>query len=225
MSLKIFALLASCAMLAAACAPKSKNTDAPAVVWKLDNVESIGGHKVAFVGGAPEVADGALRFDGKSQGVLLPVFPVSGWRAFTIELDVFPEAGGEFEQRMFHGGPPDNTARAMIELRSNPDGSWFLDTYLRDRNNRRLALIDEKKTRPSGRWYTIRLVYDGKLMSHYVDGVLEDEGAVELAVMPEGVVSLGVRQNEVNWFKGRLREARFWPVARRDAIQSDVSKR
>lgn len=214
MRLKIYALLATCMISFTACSRKSGDAHAP-VVWKLDNVEKIGGVKAAALDNAPEIFDGALRFDGKSQGLLLPALPIAGWQAFTIELDVYPEAGGEFEQRFFHGGPPEGP-RVMVELRSNPDGSWFLDTHIRDVAGRRLTLIDERKTHPSGRWYTVRLVYDGKTMSHFVDGMLEGEVTGDVALpMPESAVSLGVRQNRVSWFKGMMREARFWPEARR----------
>lgn len=173
----------------------------------------IGGLNATVIGNAPEVFDGALRFDGKSQGLLLPAMPVAGWRAFTIELDIFPEAGGEFEQRFFHGGSSQGP-RVMVELRSNSDGNWYLDTHIRDAAGRRMTLIDPKKTHPSGRWHTVRLVYDGKMMSHHVNGVLEGEAEADVAMpIPGSAVSLGVRQNRINWFKGMMREVRFWPDA------------
>ena len=62
-------------------------------------------------------------------------------------------------------------------------------------------------------WYWVALVYDGKRMSHYIDGVLELEGEVAFAPMAAGRTSLGVRQNLVSWFKGGIAEARFTPAA------------
>jgi hypothetical protein len=213
MRFTILALLSMCVLVFSACSPDSSGNARAPVVWKLDNVGKIGGLKAEALDNAPSVVNGALHFDGKSQGLLLPAFPVAGWKAFTIELEIFPEAGGGFEQRFFHGGT--GGGRAMVELRSKPDGSWYLDTHITGDNGNRVTLIDEKKTYPSGRWYTIRLVYDGETMSHYVDGVKEGEGRLAVAPLPAGAVSLGVRQNKVSWFKGAMREVRFWPEARR----------
>jgi hypothetical protein len=226
MNITVFIVSGFCLGFPSAGSP-GKDTEPAPIVWKFDSQLNAGEITPKVIRNAPQVKipscenngkseDGAknapaLVFDGKSQGLLMPVFPVAGCKAFTIEVDIFPEAGGEFEQRFFHAGAVDG-ARALLELRSNPDGSWYLDTYLRDAKGTGLALVDAKKTHPSGRWHTVALMYDGdaETMSHYVDGVKEKEDKLTIAPMPDGCVSLGVRQNKVCWFKGMIREVRFW---------------
>jgi acetyl esterase/lipase len=46
-------------------------------------------------------------------------------------------------------------------------------------------------------------------MSHYVDGVLEATGAVAFKPLGRGRTSIGVRQNRVSWFKGRIHTIRI----------------
>jgi acetyl esterase/lipase len=48
-------------------------------------------------------------------------------------------------------------------------------------------------------------------MSHYVDGRREASGPVAFKALGPGRTSIGVRQNRVSWFKGRIREVRFTP--------------
>jgi hypothetical protein len=75
------------------------------------------------------------------------------------------------------------------------------------------------------------LVYDGTIMSHYVDGAKEQESAVAFGPMQAGRTSLGVRLNQVFWFKGCIAEVRFHsravPAARlqRNAKRSSGSSR
>ena len=57
------------------------------------------------------------------------------------------------------------------------------------------------------------LVYDGREMSHYVNGVRELSGTVAFGPLAKGRTSLGVRQNLVYWFKGRIRSLRITPTA------------
>ena len=54
-------------------------------------------------------------------------------------------------------------------------------------------------------WHTAALAYDGRTMSHYVDGVREAGGDVTFAPLGPGRTALGARLNNVSWFKGRMR--------------------
>lgn len=190
---------------------------APAtVIWRVDNLRSVGGHTPTVLG-APSVEIEAgrtvLRFDGRDDGLVVPVNPLHGWRAFTIEVRFRPDADGPAEQRFVH--LEDGRAnRALIETRVTPDRHWYLDTYLHvGSTNKGVTLVDRQKRHPCDRWYWAALVYDGSVMSHFVDGVKEREGAIAFGPMAEGRTSVGVRLNQVYWFKGCIAEVRFHPRA------------
>jgi len=55
--------------------------------------------------------------------------------------------------------------------------------------------------------------YDGKKMTSFVNGKKELEGKFNFSVMTKGNISLGVRLNKVDWFKGQIKEIRFHPEA------------
>ena len=183
----------------------------PPVVWTLDNVESIGGHRPRVLG-APRI-EGAAKggpaflFNGKSDGLILPTNPLRGLSKFTIEILFRPDADGPRAQRFVHI-QDDRDSRIMIETRLIGSQSWSLDTFLHSGDNGR-PLLDSTKRHPMGKWAWVALVYDGKTMSDYVNGVKELEGPVSFAPMADGRMSLGVRLNQVYWFKGCIKEIRF----------------
>lgn len=186
-----------------------------AVIWRLDQTAQVGGHATTVLG-EPHVvteADGkAVRFNGASDGIFVPVNPLQGLAQFTIELLLKPEAGGLPEQRFFHLQDTPGS-RAMMEIRLHGD-DWALDTFLLDEKSQsKLPLLDEKKLHPVDRWTWVALVYANGHMAHYINGVKELEGEVAMPPMAAGQISLGVRQNKVYWFKGSIREVRFHPVA------------
>lgn len=184
------------------------------VVWKLEKPGEVGGHK-AEVLGAPksmsETGQRGLCFDGKGDGLILPVNPIAGLKLFTIEVLLRPDSDGPEEQRFLHI-QDDQERRVLIETRV-ADGVWSLDTFLRATEEDKHTLLDRTKTNPAGRWYWVALVYDGKTMSHFVSGKKELEGAVAFPAMGPGRISLGVRQNRVYWFKGCIAQVRFSPYA------------
>jgi hypothetical protein len=187
----------------------------PPVVWTLDNAKSIGGLRPEILG-TPQVveaADGgpALQFNGKNDGFILPGNPVRGLSKFTIEILFRPDADGLHAQRFVHI-QDERGSRIMMETRLIGGKSWSLDTYLHSGDSSR-ALLDRTKLHPTGKWAWVALVYDGKTMSDYVDGVKELEGPVNFVPMADGRMSLGVRRNRVYWFKGRIKEVRFSPTA------------
>ncbi|MGH7958850.1 MAG: LamG domain-containing protein [Opitutaceae bacterium] len=183
-----------------------------AVVWRVDSTSGVGGRK-PLVLGAPRagVEDGrkALRFDGADDGLILSRNPLEGWRAFTIEVLFKPDGDGPAAQRFVH---LEDTAenRALIETRITPEKQWYLDTFLFScPTEKGVTLVDKTKLHPCDRWYWAALVYDGATMTHYVDGVKEQDGAIAFGPMKEGRTSLGVRLNRVFWFKGAIAEVRF----------------
>jgi hypothetical protein len=211
--LAIFLLNAICNVKAdTALAAKSPEA---AVIWKLDDPAEIGGHATK-VYGAPLVSTDAgakaLVFNGKSDGVLVPVNPVAGWSQFTIEVLIKPDGTGEEEQRFMHI-QDSREARIMIETRVFKDKQWALDTFLFSTKENSRPLLDKTLLHPTDQWHWIALVYDGKNMANFINGVKELEGAVAVPPMLAGQMSIGVRQNLLYWYKGAIREIRFHPVA------------
>lgn len=186
------------------------NVRAEPTVWRMDEPAHVAG-TTSVVLGNPRVTSGGLEFDGAHDGIFVPVNPLEGWAAFTVEILFFPDETGGAEQRFVHL-EDSNGSRVMLETRLDGKGHWWLDTFLRDAAAS-LPLIDPQQTHPTGAWYWAAVRYDGKTMSHYVNGVKEREGAIAFRPMTKGQTSVGVRQNRVYWFKGLVREIRFHPEA------------
>ena len=186
-----------------------------AAVWKLENSAKVGGH-VTTVYGEPKVAVEAgvksLIFDGASDGLLVPVNPLAGWAQFTVEVLIKPDGIAEEEQRFMHI-QDSREARILIETRVYKDKQWALDTFLFADKDHNRPLLDKTLLHPADQWHWIALVYDGKKMANYINGVKELEGEVAFPPMLTGQMSIGVRQNLVYWYKGAIREVRFHPVA------------
>lgn len=178
--------------------------------WKIDNLKEIGGNQLT-INGTPQVikspAGKAISFNGKDQGVIVHQNPIAGARAFTIEAIFRPDPGGEFEQRWLHIQEEASDNRALLEIRATGN-EWFLDTFIKS-GEHKLTLYAEKFKHPIGRWYHVALVFDGVMMRHYVDGQEEMSGALSVSPLGPGKTSLGVRMNQVSWFKGAIRAARF----------------
>ncbi len=196
------------------------DTAAPAslrrpVIWQLDNLERIGGHAVTAVG-SPRVVETdlgpAVEFNGSSDGLFLDANPLQGLSAFTMEVVFQPAPDGGEEQRFLHVEEAGSGNRALVELRMRPGGQWALDTYLRS-GTAGLTLLDRDRVHAPDRWHVAALVYDGRTMSHFVDGVRELSGEVAFAQLGAGRTSIGVRQNRVSWFKGRIHRVVITPAA------------
>ena len=185
------------------------------VIWELDNLEEIGGHKVT-VEGDPKVIDTpygkAIEFDGVDDGLFFDVHPLSGMKTFTVEVIFQPYANGLVEQRFFHMQEAYTIYRVMFETRLTEDNLWYLDTFLRTNatTNTMLAMGDKHEIGP---WYHAASVVDGKTFKHYVNGRMELGKEGEYIPQVPGQTSMGVRRNRVYWYKGAIRKARFTPRA------------
>ncbi|HTX65528.1 MAG TPA: LamG domain-containing protein [Opitutaceae bacterium] len=195
------------ALLLVAAGGRCRAAEGAPVVWRLDNLRAIGGLKPELWGAPQVTAEPAVRFNGVADGVVLPVDPVAGWREFTIEALIRPDAAGEPEPRFFHI-EDEQGHRATLEIRLTADGRWALDTFLLD-GDRHLALLDRTRLHPAGRWTWVALRYDGRTMTSFVDGVAELAGAVTVTPFGAGRTALGVRLNRVDWYKGDIKEVRF----------------
>ena len=182
------------------------------VTWNIDNLTSIGGHPVT-VEGQPKVIDTpkgkAVEFDGVDDGLFVDVHPLEGAETFTLEVVFCPYAKGPEEQRFFHLQENDTNNRLLIETRIIGGTSWSLDTFMMSGVTDQ-TLLDKSITHPTDRWYAIALVFDGKEMRHYINGVKELSAPIAAFTPPKaGRTSLGVRINKVFWFMGAVRQARF----------------
>ncbi len=190
------------------------------VTWKIDNLDTIGGHKVTVLG-QPRVIDTpqgkAVEFDGVDDGLIVDNHPLAGAKEFTAEVIFQPAAGGPKEQRFFHLQETGSQNRVLFETRL--DGpQWFLDTFVKAGPAEATLYADGFK-HALGNWHHAAIVSDGRTMTHYVNGRLELEK--DLAFQPHGAgqTSIGVRHNRVFWYKGAMREARFTPrVLKPDAF-------
>ena len=183
------------------------------VIWELDNLEEIGGHKVT-VEGEPKVIDTphgkALEFDGVDDGIFLDVHPLAGMTEFTVEVIFQPYVDGQPEQRFFHMQEDGTTERVMFETRLVADNMWFVDTFMQTdgQNNTMFAIGDKHELGP---WYHAAIVVDGKTFKHYVNGKMELGKEVVFTPQKPGRTSLGVRINSVGHYKGAIRKTRFTP--------------
>ena len=188
--------------------------DREAVIWTLDNLSRIGGHPVTLIGQPLVVKTGigpAVQFNGRTDGLLLDRNPLAGLARFTIEVLFSPDADGPEEQRFLHLEEHATGNRALVELRMAA-GRWSLDSYLRS-GDAQLTLLDRAQTHAAAVWHVSTLTFDGATMTHYVDGIRQGSGAVVFQPLKEGRTSIGVRQNQVSWFKGRIRTIRISPEA------------
>jgi hypothetical protein len=184
-------------------------------IWRMEDPATIGGHTATVLGAPKAIDEGgnkAMYFNGVGDGLLLPVNPLEGLASFSIEVLFRPERDGEEAQRFLHVQDGEDN-RALIEIRLK-DGQWALDTFLRsNKTSERSVLFDPKKLHPAGAWTWVALVYGKGHMAHFINGVKELEGQIDLPPMGPGQISLGVRLNKVFWFKGCIREVRIHPVA------------
>lgn len=196
-----------------AAAAFGQNPEPPrrSVTWKIDNLKKIGGQKVDVLGDPKVVKTDkgkAIAFDGVDDGIFINTDPLAGATQFTVEAVFRPDAGGGAEQRWLHIEDTENVeSRALLEIRLIGN-EWFLDTFIKSGDNRS-ALFDKNFKHPTGKWYHVALVFDGKEMRHYVDGKLEMSGKITVKPFGKGITSMGVRQNKVYWFKGAVLKARF----------------
>jgi len=190
---------------------KEKTSVMKQTTWDFNRASNLGGYTTQVLG-APrliEIPQGnAMEFDGQQDGIIVDTNPLAGMERFTLEVIFRPDAGGPKEQRFVHLQETVGENRILIETRLTEDNRWFLDTFIRsDETNQ--TLYAEKFLHPFGEWYQAALVFDGREMRHYVNGIQEMSALIQYQPMKAGQISLGVRLNRVFWFKGAIRKVRF----------------
>ncbi len=148
----------------------------------------------------------AVEFDGMDDALFVHAHPLAGAATFTWEA-VFRPDGGNRAQRWFHLQEEGTPNRLLFEIRVVGD-RWFLDSYAYASTGE-ATLMNRSALHPVGQWYHVAAVYDGATFSNYVDGVKQGEARVALSPQRAGWTAIGVRINQVDWFKGAVHAARF----------------
>ena len=157
--------------------------------------------------GAPTVgaSGGSVVFDGKRDGVLIPrLGEFAGATRFDVCVRVKPHPAGSFEQRFFHIQDSASNDRFLMEIRLDPDGSWYADSYFESGGTHAL-LQDPALRHASGVWTTYRVSYDGSELTQFVNGVRELSAPFPARRLPlVGVVSIGIRATREYPFCGEV---------------------
>ena len=185
---------------------KSKPT-----TWILSDFLQAGRTEFKILG-KPEIVvckyGNAVQFNGASDGIFLDQMPLAGLKKFTLELLLCPAKGGNFEQRYFHSGEVKGN-RVMMELRSNTT-DWYLDAFFKSGDQQK-ALIETSLTHRLDQWAHVAFVVDRHKQQTFVNGHKELESKMEFQPFESGKTSVGVRQNELSWFKGAIYQIRITP--------------
>jgi len=183
------------------------------VVWAIDNLQSIGGHKTTVLGN-PMVIDTpqgkAVQFDGVDDALFVDNHPLAGMSQFTVEIFFRPDPGGAQAQRWFHMNE-NGGGRVLWETRLFGN-NFVVDCFVESKGGN-MALYDPKFMHPLGAWYHVAAVVDGKRAHHYVNGMEESNVALPFVAQGPGQTSIGVRITKMYYFKGAVRLARFTPRA------------
>jgi hypothetical protein len=196
---------------AGVCSAIEKTSKMKQTTWAIHTVGNLGGYPTQVLG-APRLTESpqgkAMEFDGRHDGIIVDANPLAGVERFTLEVIFRPASGGSKEQRFVHLQEAGDENRILIETRLTGDSRWFLDTFIRSGETDQ-TLYAEKFLHPVGEWFQAALVFDGREMRHYVNGVQEMSALIQYHAMKPGQTSLGVRLNRVFWFKGAIRKVRF----------------
>ena len=152
----------------------------------------------------------AVTFNGIDEAIFIEKNPIDGLDQFTVEVIFQPASGWNFEQRYLHIGDVQGD-RLLLELRSTAT-DWYFDAFLKV-GTQGLTLIDPKLLHPLDKWYHVAYVINNDMLETYVNGTKELEGTLEHGRVTGKMTSIGVRQNEVSWFKGAIFKIRISPKA------------
>jgi hypothetical protein len=182
------------------------------IVWGGENFNEFGDAKIRLLG-TPSIVEtpigGAVEFNGRSDAIFVDNNPLIGLRKFTVEVIFQPVSGGLKEQRFLHIGETHGD-RLLFETRLTDDGKWYLDNYINSGKSDK-TLLNKKFLHPLNKWYHLALVFDGENMNNFVNGYKELHGSLTFNPMTQGKTSIGVRQNKVCWFKGKIHKIRVTP--------------
>jgi hypothetical protein len=184
------------------------------MVWSLDNMDNVGGHRTEILGD-PELVrtlvGPAVMFDGEGDRLLVDGNPVFGAEEFTVEIIFMPNDAypANIEPRFFHIEDPVNADRRItVELRLNSRKQWYLDAFIKSEISK-YTLVDEKLTHPVAEWAHAAITYKEKVFTSYVNGRKELSAEVRyLPLSEQAQTSIGARMNLVHWFNGAISKIR-----------------
>ena len=162
------------------------------------------------IAGNPEIVKyknrSAVAFNGSSDAIFLDAMPLEGLNQFTVEAIFNPWSGGSFEQRFLHCGEVSGD-RLLLETRSTPAG-WYFDAFI-SAGDQQKTLIDPSLLHPHDQWFHVAYVIDNGKLETFINGIKELEDHIDLVPIQGGKTSIGVRQNEISWFRGAIYKIKF----------------
>ena len=184
-----------------------------AVEWKVCDLLFPKSEGIRLAG-KPEIGTSqfgkTLVFNGSDNGIFLDQMPLAGMKKFSIEAIIKPESGGNFEQRFFHCGEIRGN-RVLMELRSVLS-NWYFDAFIKSEDQQK-TLIDSTKLHPLNQWYHLAFVNDNGKLTTFINGKKELESQIDFVPLQSGKTSIGVRLNELSWFRGAIYKIRISPEA------------
>jgi hypothetical protein len=149
-----------------------------------------------------------LSFNGISDGVYHPRNPLYGITdSFFVEMMIFVDPNAKAEQRFLHMGSKNGEPRMLFETRLTSTHCWYLDTVLAD-HKKAVFLMDPDFNHPLGTWVKIKMIYNNSKITTFVNDLKEIEHPFEFSGIHEHGISIGVRQNLVSWFNGKIKYLR-----------------
>ena len=179
--------------------------------WIVSNFAQSPSENIQLLG-APKTVNciygNALEFNGLNDGIFIKSMPLNNLTEFTIEAIFRPDSGGNFEQRFFHCGTITGS-RVLLEIRATKTG-WYFDGFAKS-EEQACTLIDSTLLHPLDKWYHVAYTVDNGKLTTYVNGEKELNGKIDFIPLSKGKTSVGVRQNELSWFKGAIYAIKITP--------------
>jgi hypothetical protein len=192
--------------------------------WFMNRTDSIGGYGATALTALPTIVStpygDAAQFNGTNQALLINNNPLGTATQFTIEVFFRPDSATASinEQRFLHiRNLANDNRRVLMELRWLPSQTWVLDTYIKSDTTatpNAVTIVDSTKTHPVAQWHHVALVYDGKRMHQFVNGIDQiDSTVIYQQIDLAGKTSIGARQDPRSWFKGIIYMVKVTPRA------------
>jgi hypothetical protein len=162
----------------------------------------------------------ALRFNGTSDHVTLPLINISGGTGLTVEAWVNIASIDSSYQNVFRqsGGNDSSSGDPnwLLEFQNVESPSLAFGVYTTN-GFTEMGVPIVSDTFP-GKWHHIAGTYDGAFMRLYIDGNLVDSLSYTGAVVYTGTQnSIGSNANSIEFYQGQIDEVRLWDVARTQA--------
>lgn len=149
-----------------------------------------------------------LVFNGMDDGLYHPRNPLQGITdSFFIEMMIYVDRESNAEQRFLHMGSKTGEPRMLFETRLTSTNFWYLDTVLADQNHA-VFLMDPKFRHRLNQWAKVKMIYQHSKITTLVNDQKEIEVPFQFSGIYEHGMSIGVRQNLISWFKGKIKYLR-----------------